>query len=70
MIARMVEPASTLAAGGEGSAASAGTVGSFGPAAAASTPGSVGTVETQYLDLPAPIRLDCGQELYPVRVAY
>jgi homoserine O-acetyltransferase/O-succinyltransferase len=32
-------------------------------------PGSVGTVETQYLDLPAPVRLDCGQEL-PVRVAY
>src|SRR5262245_40935247 len=32
--------------------------------------GSVGTVETQYLDLPEPVRLDCGQELYPVRVAY
>jgi homoserine O-acetyltransferase/O-succinyltransferase len=32
--------------------------------------GSVGTVETQYLDLPHPLRLDCGQELYPVRVAY
>jgi homoserine O-acetyltransferase/O-succinyltransferase len=32
--------------------------------------GSVGTVETQYLDLPAPVRLDCGQELHPVRVAY
>jgi homoserine O-acetyltransferase/O-succinyltransferase len=32
--------------------------------------GSVGTVETQYLDLPAPVRLDCGRELYPVRVAY
>jgi homoserine O-acetyltransferase/O-succinyltransferase len=32
--------------------------------------GSVGTVETQYLDLPDPVRLDCGRELYPVRVAY
>src|SRR6202789_738867 len=32
--------------------------------------GSVGVVETQYLDLPKPVRLDCGQELYPVRVAY
>src|SRR6202161_3632399 len=32
--------------------------------------GSVGTVETQYLDLPGPRRLDCGRELYPVRVAY
>jgi homoserine O-acetyltransferase len=34
------------------------------------TAGSVGTVETQYLDLPEPVRLDCGRELYPVRVAY
>jgi homoserine O-acetyltransferase len=32
--------------------------------------GSVGVVETQYLDLPGPVRLDCGRELYPVRVAY
>ena len=32
--------------------------------------GSVGTVETRYLDLPEPVRLDCGRELYPVRVAY
>jgi homoserine O-acetyltransferase len=32
--------------------------------------GSVGTVETQYLELPEPVRLDSGQELYPVRVAY
>jgi homoserine O-acetyltransferase/O-succinyltransferase len=40
----------------------------------ASTPvvpaGSVGTVETRYLDLPAPLRLDCGRDLFPVRVAY
>ena len=42
------------------------------PAAAASTlaAGSVGTVETRYLDLPDPVRLDCGRELHPVRVAY
>ncbi len=32
--------------------------------------GSAGTVETQYLDLPEPVRLDCGRELFPVRVAY
>jgi homoserine O-acetyltransferase len=31
--------------------------------------GSVGTVETQVLDLPAPVPLDCGRELR-VRVAY
>ena len=32
--------------------------------------GSVGAIETQYLDLKAPVRLDCGRELQPVRVAY
>ena len=32
--------------------------------------GSVGTIETQYLDLPRPVRLDCGRELHPIRVAY
>ena len=32
--------------------------------------GSVGSVETQYLDLPRPVLLDCGRELYPIRVAY
>ena len=32
--------------------------------------GSVGTVETQFLSLPNPVQLDCGQELHPVRVAY
>jgi homoserine O-acetyltransferase/O-succinyltransferase len=32
--------------------------------------GSVGVVETKYLDLPRPVSLDCGRELYPVRVAY
>src|SRR6204780_4729120 len=38
--------------------------------ASALTAGSVGTVETQYLDLPEPVRLDCGRELHPIRVAY
>jgi homoserine O-acetyltransferase/O-succinyltransferase len=33
-------------------------------------PGSVGTVETRFLDLPSPLALDCGRELYPVRIAY
>jgi homoserine O-acetyltransferase/O-succinyltransferase len=33
-------------------------------------PGSVGTVETQYLDLPDPVDLDCGRSLTGVRVAY
>jgi homoserine O-acetyltransferase/O-succinyltransferase len=32
--------------------------------------GSVGSVETRYLDLPAPVPLDCGRELHPVRLAY
>ena len=32
--------------------------------------GSVGVVETQYLDLPGPVRLDCGREFHPIRVAY
>ena len=32
--------------------------------------GTVGTVETQHLDLPRPVRLDCGLDLHPVRVAY
>jgi homoserine O-acetyltransferase len=33
-------------------------------------PGSVGTVETRYLDLPDPVKLDCGRELDQVRIAY
>ena len=33
-------------------------------------PGSVGEVETQFLDLPDPLRLDCGRELHGVRIAY
>jgi homoserine O-acetyltransferase/O-succinyltransferase len=32
--------------------------------------GSVGTVDTQFLDLPEPLALDCGRELYPIRIAY
>jgi homoserine O-acetyltransferase len=32
--------------------------------------GSVGTVETQFLDLPEPLALDCGRTLHPVRIAY
>ncbi len=40
---------------------------STSPKAAA---GSVGTIETQYLDLPGPLPLDCGRELAEVRVAY
>ena len=32
--------------------------------------GSVGTVDTQFLDLPGPVALDCGVELSPVRIAY
>ncbi len=32
--------------------------------------GSAGIVETQFLDLPRPLRLDCGRELHPVRIAY
>jgi homoserine O-acetyltransferase len=32
--------------------------------------GSVGSVETLFLDLPAPLPLDCGRELRSVRVAY
>src|SRR5262245_39759829 len=32
--------------------------------------GSVGIVETQFLDLPHPLALDCGRDLQPIRVAY
>ena len=33
-------------------------------------PGSVGTVRTEYVDLPDPLRLDSGKTLAPVRIAY
>jgi homoserine O-acetyltransferase len=42
----------------------------MGSSAAKPAAGSVGTVETQYLELPKPLRLDCGRDLYPIRVAY
>lgn len=32
--------------------------------------GSVGIVETRFLELPKPLQLDCGRELFPVRIAY
>jgi homoserine O-acetyltransferase len=35
-----------------------------------SAPGSVGTVETQFLELPQPLTLDCGRTLHRIRVAY
>jgi homoserine O-acetyltransferase len=35
-----------------------------------SAAGSVGTIETEFLDLPKPLRLDCGRELHPIRIAY
>jgi homoserine O-acetyltransferase len=38
--------------------------------ASAATAGSVGVVETRFLDLRAPLQLDCGRDLYPVRIAY
>ena len=34
------------------------------------TAGSVGSVETQYLDLPRPVRLDCGRQLHSICIAY
>jgi len=44
------------------------------PAMASTSPkaaaGSVGTVETQFLDLPDPLPLECGRTLHPVRIAY
>jgi homoserine O-acetyltransferase/O-succinyltransferase len=32
--------------------------------------GSVGTVDTQFLELPQPLTLDCGRDLHPIRIAY
>lgn len=40
------------------------------PAPARSAAGSAGIVETQFLDLPDSLRLDCGRELSGVRIAY
>jgi homoserine O-acetyltransferase/O-succinyltransferase len=39
-------------------------------ASTALSAGSVGTVETRFVDLPDPLPLDCGRDLYPVRVAF
>jgi homoserine O-acetyltransferase len=39
-------------------------------ASAKAGPGSAGVVETQFLDLPNPLQLDCGRTLGPIRVAY
>jgi homoserine O-acetyltransferase len=38
--------------------------------AARTDAGSVGIVDTQYLELPKPLALDCGSELPSVRIAY
>jgi homoserine O-acetyltransferase/O-succinyltransferase len=70
----MSEPALTLAADGGDPDTVAGSA-AAGPrsprrASDAGSAGSAGTVETRHLDLPAPVPLDCGRELYPVRVAY
>jgi homoserine O-acetyltransferase len=40
------------------------------PRAPNSAAGSVGTVDTQFLDLPQPLALDCGRQLPQVRIAY
>src|ERR671913_1079120 len=40
------------------------------PQAPKTAAGSVGTVDTQFLDLPQPLALDCGRALHPVRIAY
>jgi homoserine O-acetyltransferase len=38
--------------------------------ASRTTAGSVGTVTTVFVDLPEPVALDCGRQLFPVRIAY
>ena len=40
------------------------------PPASKTAAGSVGTVDTQFLDLPQPLALDCGRQLHSVRIAY
>ena len=40
------------------------------PPAPNTAAGSVGTVDTQFLDLPQPLALDCGRQLHPIRIAY
>src|SRR5260370_31402070 len=48
----------------------AATIAPMAEPASALAAGSAGTVETQYLHLPGPVRLGCGQGLQPVRVPY
>lgn len=45
-------------------------IGAMATPASRANAGSVGIVETQFLDLPAPLQLDCGRSLFPVRIAY
>ena len=45
-------------------------IGGMTTRAAKTAVGTVGTVDTQFLDLPKPIGLDCGRALHPIRVAY
>jgi len=40
------------------------------PRAPNTAAGSVGTVDTQFLDLPQPLALDCGRQLQQIRIAY
>jgi homoserine O-acetyltransferase len=40
------------------------------PQAPKTAAGSVGTVDTQFLDLPQPLALDCGRQLHSIRIAY
>jgi homoserine O-acetyltransferase len=45
-------------------------MGNMNTPASKPTAGSVGTVETRFVDLPKPLRLDCGRELPAIRIAY
>ena len=45
-------------------------IASMTPPASRIAAGSAGTFETQFLDLPRPLVLDCGRTLHPVRIAY
>ena len=50
--------------------ASGAMISRMAPTAPKAGAGSAGLVETRVLDLPRPVRLDCGRHLHPVRVAY
>jgi homoserine O-acetyltransferase len=54
-----------MAARAKGDASSSG-----GGTGAGGAAGSVGVVDTQHLDLPRPLALDCDRSLHPVTVAY